>query len=490
MLGLQKVSPSLSARFLKARIEQNRQGLYIALFIVLFAGVVFTIQHHFKLDADKNSFDFAYYHYIYVYCLSIGLLGLLFLVFSKNRSHFVKRTGNAIFFFLCVNSGVALAIGDIIFSSDLSVFIWTLLLFDILQRESWLYTLLQFIYVLLATIIGTLFLQNPVLSLIYVQLFVYTLLSFTVWFGLEKMRRSNLLFKFDLEDKIVEKEKAERDLKEAQNLLIESAYKAGLADLAGDTLHNIGNVVNSIHVSSDIVKNVIKENPGENYTKACNILHENLDNFPEFFASDPKGEQLIKYFLLLEKPIVNSFEQIDENLEVIRDKAAAIGNIIARQSKFINSPYFLEKQNMCEVVDSVIQLVPDLHTDSSITIDKQYESVPSIKLQKPSIIRILLNILDNSVHALKYSRNLNKVLMISIKKDNEYVTTSITDNGYGIAEENMDKIFKNSFTTKKGGFGLDLHNAANIINEMGGELKIDSKGINKGATVSISLPLA
>ena len=145
MFGIQKVSPSLSARFLTARIEQNRQGLYIALFIVLFAGVVFSIQHQINPGVDKNSFVFAYYQYVYIYCLSIGLFGLLFLVFSKHRSHFVKRTGNAIFFFLCVNSGVALAIGDITFTSDLSVFIWTLLLFDILQRESWQFTLLSFV---------------------------------------------------------------------------------------------------------------------------------------------------------------------------------------------------------------------------------------------------------------------------------------------------------------------------------------------------------
>ena len=67
-------------------------------------------------------------------------------------------------------------------------------------------------------------------------------------------------------------------------------------------------------------------------------------------------------------------------------------------------------------------------------------------------------------------------------------TTHISDNGMGIEEENLIKIFRHGFTTKKNGNGFGLHSGALAAKEMGGALFVHSDGSGKGATFTLELP--
>jgi two-component system NtrC family sensor kinase len=65
----------------------------------------------------------------------------------------------------------------------------------------------------------------------------------------------------------------------------------------------------------------------------------------------------------------------------------------------------------------------------------------------------------------------------------------VSDNGVGIAPENLMKIFQHGFTTRAGGHGFGLHSSANTANELGGSLVAHSDGLEKGATFILELPL-
>jgi signal transduction histidine kinase len=64
----------------------------------------------------------------------------------------------------------------------------------------------------------------------------------------------------------------------------------------------------------------------------------------------------------------------------------------------------------------------------------------------------------------------------------------ITDNGMGIAPENLARIFGHGFTTRNTGHGFGLHSAANAAKEMGGSLTAASDGPGHGATFTLELP--
>jgi signal transduction histidine kinase len=64
----------------------------------------------------------------------------------------------------------------------------------------------------------------------------------------------------------------------------------------------------------------------------------------------------------------------------------------------------------------------------------------------------------------------------------------VSDNGVGIAPENLSRIFAHGFTTKKDGHGFGLHSSALTAEEMGGALSVQSEGVGKGATFTLELP--
>jgi HPt (histidine-containing phosphotransfer) domain-containing protein len=65
----------------------------------------------------------------------------------------------------------------------------------------------------------------------------------------------------------------------------------------------------------------------------------------------------------------------------------------------------------------------------------------------------------------------------------------VSDNGAGIAEENLTRIFVHGFTTKKDGHGFGLHSGVLAAREMGGSLTVQSAGAGRGATFTLKLPL-
>ena len=68
------------------------------------------------------------------------------------------------------------------------------------------------------------------------------------------------------------------------------------------------------------------------------------------------------------------------------------------------------------------------------------------------------------------------------------VRIEVTDNGIGIPQENMTKIFSHGFTTKKEGHGFGLHSCAIAAKEMKGALTAQSDGPGRGATFILELP--
>jgi signal transduction histidine kinase len=68
------------------------------------------------------------------------------------------------------------------------------------------------------------------------------------------------------------------------------------------------------------------------------------------------------------------------------------------------------------------------------------------------------------------------------------VCIEVADNGIGIPEENLTRVFSHGFTTKPRGHGFGLHTSANAAREMGGSLTVRSHGPDRGATFTVELP--
>jgi len=111
-------------------------------------------------------------------------------------------------------------------------------------------------------------------------------------------------------------------------------------------------------------------------------------------------------------------------------------------------------------------------------------------ISKTHIDQIFLNLLVNARDAIfeKFNEGNGGIINISIYCLNDNIIIELSDNGCGIPEELMDKIFSLSFTTKDDGTGVGLFIVKNIVEQYGGTIEVESK-VDEGTTFRLMLPI-
>lgn len=122
-----------------------------------------------------------------------------------------------------------------------------------------------------------------------------------------------------------------------------------------------------------------------------------------------------------------------------------------------------------------------------ITLDLSNE-IPKIYASKTHIMQIVLNLIRNSMDALKSAAEVKPELHISTKKSDGFIVTTINDNGPGVPIELQHKILHTFFTTKNRGTGIGLAICQTILEAHGGELRFLVKK-TKGASLQFTLPI-
>src|SRR4029077_10427285 len=104
-------------------------------------------------------------------------------------------------------------------------------------------------------------------------------------------------------------------------------------------------------------------------------------------------------------------------------------------------------------------------------------------------LQILMNLLRNARLACEETAAPDKRVTLRIEPAGERVAITVSDNGTGIAPENLTRIFSHGFTTRKDGHGFGLHSGALAATELGGSLPAISEVPGQGATFALELPL-
>jgi signal transduction histidine kinase len=123
------------------------------------------------------------------------------------------------------------------------------------------------------------------------------------------------------------------------------------------------------------------------------------------------------------------------------------------------------------------------------------ESIGKVDIIPQDIGRVLLNLYNNAFYAVTEKKKQQSdvyepTICVSSKKQNDKVIIKVTDNGNGIPQKVLDKIFQPFFTTKPTGqgTGLGLSLSYDIIKAHGGELNVETKE-GEGAEFIIQLPI-
>ena len=118
------------------------------------------------------------------------------------------------------------------------------------------------------------------------------------------------------------------------------------------------------------------------------------------------------------------------------------------------------------------------------------EELPPLAIDKHKLTQILVNLLQNAELAIEERGEGARRIRLRIHaRDSQSVRVEVSDDGVGIPEENLARVFQHGFTTRPHGHGFGLHSAANAATEMNARLWAESRGAGHGATFVLELPL-
>ena len=145
---------------------------------------------------------------------------------------------------------------------------------------------------------------------------------------------------------------------------------------------------------------------------------------------------------------------------------------------------------MTDLVDYALRMNQGGLAQQQVKLVREYQPhVPEITVEKHKVLQILVNLIRNAKHACVGSGRHDKLLKLCATNGDDRVRIAVSDNGVGIASENLTRIFSHGFTTKKSGHGFGLHSGALAAKELGGSLHAYSDGPATGATFILELPL-
>jgi len=288
-----------------------------------------------------------------------------------------------------------------------------------------------------------------------------------------------------LEDKVHERTS---ELKELNEKIGDIARSAGMAEVASGVLHNVGNVLNSVNVSSSVIRELVRKTKADNLNRVVVMLEENENNIAEFISEDEKGKQIPRFLSLLAGQLNAEKENLYSELDELANNIDHIKNVISMQQSYAGSYGVREKVVLSDLVEDALKINLQGMDRHGIKVVKNYQDVEQLYVDKHKALQVIINLISNAKHALVDSVSADKKLIINISNDVEMVKLEVADTGIGVDKEDIQHLFEYGFKKRRDGHGFGLHHSAIVANELGGSISVLSDGLGKGAKFILLLP--
>ena len=293
---------------------------------------------------------------------------------------------------------------------------------------------------------------------------------------------------FVITEDVTERRRSELELEEVHEQLRTSARQAGMAEVATSILHNVGNVLTSIHVSATMVQDGLERSKAPELCEVAELLLSQGARIGEFMANDERGKIVPGYLQALGQQLTAEHEAALEHMATLRKSLEHVDSAVAMQQKFARVASLRETVSVVDLVEDSLRLCSSAFNRHGIELRREFHPMPAITVDKHKVLQILVNLIHNAMNACNESDRKDKALTLRIEGGQPLICIAVIDNGVGIAPENMGRLFTHGFTTRPKGHGFGLHSGAIAARELGGSLRVESAGVGKGATFILELP--
>ena len=216
----------------------------------------------------------------------------------------------------------------------------------------------------------------------------------------------------ELEKQIEAKEQALSDLSVAQASLVEASREAGMAEVATGVLHNVGNVLNSVNVSATLILDTLHESRAGNVIKIAGMMDLSPEDLTRFLIQDPKGEQIPKYLISLGKALSDEHDRLFSETTELAGRIEHIKEIVAMQQNYGRVSGISETISPEKLMEDALMLNQGALVRHHIVVEKNYEDLPAVVVDKHKVLQILLNFINNAKYACSDSDRTEKIITL------------------------------------------------------------------------------
>jgi signal transduction histidine kinase len=209
------------------------------------------------------------------------------------------------------------------------------------------------------------------------------------------------------------------------------------------------------------------------------------------FVSSPQGSHLPAYLTELANDLVSERDAAVAELNALRNNVEHIKEIVAMQQGYARLGGIIDTVDVRVLVDDSLRMNEGAFNRHGVTIVRDFEDVPAVRVDKHKVLQILVNVIRNAKYACSEAKGAGeRRVTVRVRPSSSAVQISVIAKSLKKKRENLDRIFNYGFTTRAEGHGFGLHSAALAARELGGSLQAQSPGPGMGATFTLTLPLA
>ncbi|QHG92016.1 sensor histidine kinase [Sulfurimonas sp. CVO] len=291
----------------------------------------------------------------------------------------------------------------------------------------------------------------------------------------ELENRTNAYIESQMREKLKEKEAC-------------AAYKEGLIESTGGYLHNVGNSLAVLDAKLLMLQSVVTslQKSELGFKRAIEMMQN----------SQAKSEEKNALILFLEEfnDILSeetTAQIVDISNGIQRVKNHATEMIRHQQDRFANREIkesYIYSFSLNEMLENIIEDYRLECLRNGISVEFAGDGDIVLRSMKYRLQSGVANVLKNAIESiLLFKQRGEGKINITLKKEDKKAVIQIKDNGAGVDEENIEKIFSFGYTTKKGGNGFGLHALNNFLNSIGGSITMKNNDHEDGVTVNMEI---
>lgn len=278
-----------------------------------------------------------------------------------------------------------------------------------------------------------------------------------------------------------------KELRQANKEVSKLAHQAGMAEVASEILHNIGNLLQVLSLNSSRMKRkVLPAFPVGEFEKASKLIETKQEEIEKIKNVDEKLYKLFQFYPALGIKVIEQVEKLDSGLLVIEDKVKLMADVLEGQLNIAKGAALIEEVEPGELMEKAQEILKNSIIKNDVKITRNYNVNFKIKTEVSKVVNVFVNLVKNGIEAMRESDK--RGFTLSVEQEGEMVKFSFRDQGSGISHENLKNLFQYGFTTKDDGHGFGLHSCSNLIASLGGKIWAESPGEGEGCTFFVTLP--